>query len=288
MQSAPVSTPSTSSKWQQLVEGMPRPDKEEKILQNIAEGQVEKIVAELRAGGREAVVALVDMLVEPGGERTDSPVRHALHAMVIDAGRRGDEQRGAIAAALASTLRDRDRPAGVKAFVVQQLRLCGTAAEAPALARLLADEQLSPDAVMALLAIRAGAAEQFRGALPDLAGPQRVAVIQALGLLGDAESAVALRRAVARDSDPVARLEAAWALAKVGDAASVEEVLKLADQAAGFDRTRATDACMLLAENLAVAGKRAEAAKIYTHLRDTRTDASETYIRNVAGRALHR
>jgi hypothetical protein len=281
-----VSTQTTASRWGQLMAGMPRPDKQEKILQDVAEGQVEKIVAELLAGGRDAVVALVDMLAEPGGEPSDSPARHALHAMAIHASRPGDERRGATAASLASTLSDRDRPAGVKAFVVQQLKLCGTAAECPGLGKLLADDQLSNDAAMALLAIGGKSVEQFRAALPDVTGPQRVAVIVALGRLKDLESAVPLRRAAARDPDPVARLEAAWALANMGDAGSAEVVLKCADEVRGFDRTHATDACLLLAENLAAAGRKADAAAIYRRLRGTRTDRSEAHVRDAAERAL--
>ena len=282
-----VSTPSTPSRWEQLVAGMPRPDKEEKILQHVEEGQVEKIAADLYAGGREAVVALVDMLVEPGaGERTDSPARHALHALVIHAGRLGDEQRRATAAALASTLSDRDRPTAVKAFVIRQLELCASASEAGALGKSLGDEELSGDAAMALQAIGAGAAATFRAALPDLAGPRRVAVIQALGRLKDLDSAGPLRRAAGRDPDPVARLEAAWALANMGDPESADVVIESADRARGFDRTRATNACLLLAENLAAAGRNTDAAAIYRHLRDTRTDPAEAYVRDAAARAL--
>ena len=109
-----VSTPTTSSKWQQLVARMPRPDPEDKILQDIEEGQVEKIVAELQAGGHEAVVALVEMLHEPERDRTDSPARHALHALVMHAGGLGDGQRRAVAAALASSLHDREQSRDVK------------------------------------------------------------------------------------------------------------------------------------------------------------------------------
>lgn len=286
MQPEPISTPSTDSKWQRLVDQMPRPDKEEKILQNVAEGQVEKIAAELHAGGPEAVVALVDMLAESGAGQTDSPTRHALHALVIHVGKLPGEERSRTAGALASTLNDRERPAEVKRFVTQQLQLCGSAAVAPALGQLLSDEQLSADAAMALLAIRVGAAEQFRAALPDATGAQRVAVIQALGSLKDLQSAAPLRRAAARDPDPVARLEAAWALANMGDPGSADVVLKYADEARGFDRIRATHACLLLADNLSAAGRKADAAAIYRHLRDTRVGPSEAHVRGVAERAL--
>src|SRR5688500_11470375 len=127
-----VSTPTTSSKWQQLVGRMPRPDPEDKILKNVEEGQVEKVAAELLAGGREAVAALVGMLVEPGAEGSDSAIRHALHALVIHAGGQGDAQRRSVAAALVAALPDEGRP-GARSFVVQQLALCGDRDVAPAL-----------------------------------------------------------------------------------------------------------------------------------------------------------
>ena len=265
---------------------MPRPDPQEKILQDVEEGQVEQVVAELRAGGPEAVHALVDMLAEPGAAESDSPVRHALHALVMHAGGLAAPDRWAVAVSLATALTNRERPAEVKRFIIRQLQLCGGASVAAALGECLRDEGLYQDAAMALLAIRQGAAEQFRAALPDAAGPRRVAVIQALGTLKDAEAVPALRRTADRDPDPVARLEAAWALASIGDPASAAIVLKLADEGSGFDRVRATKASLLLAENLSAAGRKEDAAKVYRHLRDTRSDPSEDYVRRVADRAL--
>jgi HEAT repeat protein len=152
--------------------------------------------------------------------------------------------------------------------------------------KLLSDDQLYQDAAMALLAIREGAAEQFRAALSDLAGPQRVAAIVSLGTLKNPDSAEALRRTAERDPDPVARQQAAWALAHIGDAGAAPLVLKLADESEGFERVRATKACLLLAENLSASGRKQDAGKIYQHLRDTRTGPEERYVREVAERAL--
>jgi HEAT repeat protein len=283
-----ISTPTTPSKWAQLVAQMPRPDKGDKTLKNVAEGQVEKLVAELAAGGREAVVALVDMLAEPAEGPSDSPVRHALHALVMHAGGLGDERRRAVAAALASTLNDRERSAGVRKFVVRQLELCGGPEVTPALGRFLRDDELSNDAAMALLAIRTGAAEQFRAALADLVGPQRVAAIVALGTLRDAQSVDALRGAARRDPDPVARLEAAWALANLGDAASADAILAVAEDANGFDRDRASSACLLLAENMLAAGRRDQAVAIYRRLLDTRKEPVDAHVRAAAERGVAR
>jgi HEAT repeats len=274
---------SAATKWQDLVSQMPRPDPEDKILKNVEEGQVEKIAQELHAGGREAIAALVGMLVEPGSDKSDSQARHALHALVVHVGGLGEEQRRSLASMLAAELA-KDRPAGVRSFLVHELRWCGGREATATLGKLLRSDELYQDAAMALLAIRDGAAEQFRAALADLTGPQRVAAIQALGTLKDAPSADSLRRTVSSDSDPVARLSAAWGLANIADAGAADLLLKLADEAQGFDRVRATDACVLLAENLSASGRREDAARVYRHLRDARPQ--EPYVRDVATKVL--
>ena len=262
---------------------MPRPDPEDKILKNVEPGQVEKVAAELLAGGREAVVALVGMLAEPGAEGSDSPVRHALHALVIHAAGQGDAQRRAVAAALASTLADEGRPAAVRSFVVQQLELCGDREVAPALGALLANDELYADAAMALISIGGdGARDQFRAALGDATGPRRVAVIQALGRLRDAASAEALRRTAAREPDPTARHAAAWALGNIGDPASADLLVEAAGQAKGHERTEAADACLLLLENLSRAGRTKEADALRDRLVAMWSDPADRHLRDAA------
>jgi len=284
MQSPPeVSTPSTTSRWAQLVARMPRPDPEDKILKNVEPGQVEKVAAELLAGGREAVAALVAMLTEPGAEASDSPVRHALHALVIHACREGDAQRRAAAAALTSMLSDEARPPAVRSFVVQQLALCGDRDAAPALGALLADEQLYADAVMALLSIGGGSAsDQFRAALGDATGSRRVAVIQALGTLRDAASADALRHAAARDPDRSARLAAVRALGSIGDPAAADLLVEAAGQAKGHERVESANACLLLLENLARAGRAKEADALHARLRAMWAGPADRHLRDAA------
>ena len=279
-----VSTPTTSSKWQQLVDRMPRPDPEDKILKNVEEGEVEKVAAELLAGGREAVAAMVGMLLAgPGAAGSDSPVRHALHALVIHAGGQGDAQRRTVAAALASTLADEGRPGAVRAFVVQQLSLCGDREAAPALGALLADDGLYAEAAMALLSIGGdGARDQFRAALGDATGPRRVAVIQALGTLRDAASAEALRRTAARDPDPTARHAAAWALGNIGDPASADLLVESAGQAKGHERTEAANACLLLLETLSRAGRTKDADALLDRLRALWGDPADRHLRDAA------
>jgi HEAT repeat protein len=150
--------------------------------------------------------------------------------------------------------------------------------------QLLADEALAEYAAQALLTIRDGAAEQFRAALPRATGRQRLPVVQALGVLRDAPSADNLKP-LATDKDADVRRAAVWALANLGDVGSADLLLKAAD-GEGYERIEATPACLLLAENLLAAGSRKEAVRIYTHLRDTRTEPAEAYVRDAAARGL--
>lgn len=235
--------------------------------------------------GREGVAGVVAMLKDVD-DGSDYKARYVLHGLAQYAGRPGKEAaRTMLAGALASQLGG-DRPKGAQGFVARQLHVMGGKEAAPALGKLLADPDLAEYAAQALLAIRAGAAEEFRKALPDLKGAQRLTAIQALGVIGDAESTEALRKAAADESAEV-RLAAVWALARIGDAGAVDLALKAADVAEPvFERIKATSNALLLAEKLLAAGKKAEAAKIYGRLKETRTDASEAYVRDAAQEGL--
>jgi len=63
-------------------------------------------------------------------------------------------------------------------------------------------------------------------------------------------------------------------------------VIKAADVDPGYERIKATSNALLLAERLLAAGKKAYAVKIYAHLKETRTDPSEKYVRDIAAGAL--
>jgi len=283
-----------SANLKELVDAMPSPSKRAErttppergrppdrpgILSDADKAAMEKALAEIHAGGRDNVVALVGMLV-PEDPPADSKVRHALHALATKvSGMKGDDRK-AFAEALASTLAD-ERPREVRQFIVRQLQLCGGKEAAPALGKLLSDEALAADATTALLAVRDGAAEQFRAALPKSEGRTRVGMINALGLLKDADSAAPLREAV-NSSQREEREAAAWALASIADAGSADLLLKTADAAQGFDRTAATNACLLLAENLSAAGKKAEARKIYSHLWERPSEVPEDHVKQAA------
>lgn len=254
--------------------GLPSPADAEKV---------DKALAEILADGKDSLVGLVGLLVEPG-KGNDAKARYLLHALAVRVGGGKDEKnRQQYAEALASTLGG-DRPKEVQRFVVRQLQVGGGKEVAPALGKLLTDEELCNEAAQALVAIRTGAAEPLRTALPKATGKAKLAIVQALGVLADAGAAAELRK-LATDKDSAVRQAAVWALANSGDAASVEVVIKAAD-AEGYERIAATKSCLLLAEKLLAAGKKREAARIYTHLLDTRKDNSEEYVREAAERGL--
>ena len=226
------------------------------------------------AAGKEGVVAVIGMLkaVDDG---SDYKARYVLHALAQLVGRPGKEAaRTIVAEALAA------QPNG---YCARQLQVCGTKNQAPALGKMLADPEICEYAAQALLAIREGAVEEFRKALPDLKGPSRLTVLQALGVLADAGSADAFKAAIA-DPDADVRLSGGWGLARIGE--GVDLVLKAADVDPGYERIKATSNALLLAERLLAAGKKADAAKVYAHLKETRTDPSEKYVRDIAAAAF--
>ena len=267
----------------ELVAKFPTPAAKDGKLAEVDKAATDAALAELAAGGRDAVTGLVGMLA-PADKGGDGKARHALHALVTHvAGLKDDGKRKAVAEALVATL-DGDRPAEVKAFVIQQVQLIGGKEVTPALGKLLADDALREPAAQALLAIRTGAAGEFRRFLPTATGKARLTVIHALGALRDPTAAAEVRKLLT-DSDRDTRLTAAWAVANAGDGGSAEALLRLADKAEGYERAKATQACFLLAERLA-ATDQAAATGIYTKLHQTRIDPDEAHVRAAAARGL--
>ncbi len=236
----------------------------------------------LRAMGAEGVTGLVDLL-KPDAEGGDVHVRHCLHGQAMRAGGWPEKDRQAFTKALAGTLKG-DHPKQAKGFVIRQLQVAGGAEVAVMLGEWLLDDELWEDAAQALLAI-GDTAEQFLKALPNAKGKQLLTIVQALGVLKVNNAAERIRELVTTD-DAGLRQVATRALADMADAGAVDTLLKAADVAKGFDRTKQTGACLQLAENLLALGRRKEATRIYQHLRDTRKDSAEIHIREAAERGL--
>jgi len=243
----------------------------------------EKIHDAVFAGGKEAILALIGMLGE-GNDPANYRPRYLLHGMAVYACRPGKQAQRALLIDVFTSELAGEQPNAVKAYLVRELEVCGDKTAVPALGKLLNDQTLGDPAAKALTAIREGAADEFRSALGRAQGERKLAIIQALGVLKDAASVAALK-AAAGNGDGDLKLAAAWALANIGEASAVDAVLGVAD-GEGLMRIKGTQAALVLAENLASGGNKAAARQIYEHLRQTRTDRSEEYVRQIAQAAL--
>jgi len=276
----------TTEQLKLLVGQIPDPDKDGRYanLDKDKVEQIEKVVAQLRKGGRDAVLGLIDMLVEPG-KGDDVKAHFALHLLVVHVTQKGSEQsRADFAQAVASQIGG-DRPKAVQKYLIEQLQLTGTKAVVEPLGKALLDPELCDTAARALAAIRDGAADQLLAALPKVQGRGRLSVIEKLAVLRADRAADAFKQAL-EDSDPGVRIGAAWGIARLADASAAEALLKCAEVHAGWERINETDACLALAEGLVAAGKKSAAAAVYAHLQKTRTDPSERHVREAAGRGL--
>jgi len=273
-----------SDKLKALVDQMPNPDGRGMYCTDIDKEKIEKAVAEIHQGGRENILGLIEMLGEPGTEEDVKPhyALHCLanHVLIIKDENARRQLSETLISQLGGNLSDYN-----KAFLCQELQWAGRREATAALGKLLLDEQLLEPAAMALVAIRDGAAEQLRAALPQAKGKCRLNIIDGLAALGDAQSAGALKQALA-DADSEVRIAAGAGLAKIGDPSAADALLKAAEVGPGWERIQATKNCLVLAEKLTAAGNKAEAVKIYSRLRDTRKDPSERYVRQAAEAAL--
>jgi hypothetical protein len=236
----------------------------------------------LRAMGAEGVTGLVDLL-KPDAEGGDVHVRHCLHGQAMRAAGWPEKDRQAFTKALAGTLKE-DHPKPAKGFVIRQLQVAGGVEVAVILGEWLLDDELWEDAAQALLAI-GDTAEQFLKALPKAKDKQLLTIVQALGVLKVNNAAERISELVTAD-DASLRQVAARALADMADAGAVDTLLKAADTAKGFERTKQTGTCLQLAENLLALGRKKDAARIYKHLRDTRKDPDEAHIHEAAEQGL--
>ncbi len=267
-----------------LVNQMPDPDQRGMYCTDIDKEKIEGAIRSILKGGRENIIGVIDMLVEPGNG-DDVKAHYALHCMALHVCTvDNDRPRRRFARTLASQIGG-DRPKEVQKYLIQQLQVAGDKEVVEALGGVLVDEELCEPAAQALAAIGDGAAEQFLKALPKVRGKSHLTILQNLGVVRASESVGELKKAVG-DEDEAVRMAAVWALANIGDADSANMLLKAADQADGWERIQATKACLLLAEKLRAAGSNNEAVRIYKHLRDTRTKPSERYVSDAAKTGL--
>jgi hypothetical protein len=273
-----------SENLKDLIDQMPDPDRQGMFCTGIDKEKIERAIAEIQKGGKDNVLALIDLLAEPGSG-DDVKARYALHCLGNFALQQKNEPaRRNYSEALASQLGG-GRPRGVQAYLCQELQYAGRREAVAALGKLLADEQLVDAAALALVAIKDGAPEVLRAALPEAAGRCRLVIVHSLAELADAQAGDVFLKALTDPAREV-RLAAGAGLARIGEARGAGLLLKATQSQTGWERIQQTKHCLVLAEKLAAAGKKTPAVRIYKALHGGRNDPSETYIREAAERGL--
>jgi HEAT repeat protein len=235
--------------------------------------------------GPQGIKDLAVLIVEPGAV-DDSKARTAFHGLAMYVSRPGaDAERKMFSETVAGLLGGK-APNSVKSFYLTQLRLAGLPEAAPAAGALLLNEELCDYAAQTLVTIGGeDAAMALVRALPKATGKCRLTIIQNLGAVRSAYAGPELLKAVG-DADREVRLAALWALANIGDPKAVDAILKAVGAESVYERAKAADAALLLAQRLSGGKLAKEAEQIYRTLWKTRTGEKDRHIRCAAIRGL--
>jgi hypothetical protein len=151
-------------------------------------------------------------------------------------------------------------------YVCAQLALIGSAGSVQGLGALLADEQRSDAARLALEAIPGSeSAWALRDHLPRLDPRCRIGAIRSIGARRDAES-VPLLAKVLDDSDPEISSAAIAALGAIGHSEAARILRTRKPSAPASKKTEMADALLVCAEHLLATGRKGEALAIYNEL----------------------
>lgn len=182
----------------------------------------------------------------------------------------GAADSGADKARQALSVLQSDAPPADKAFACKQLAIWGGPEAIPALAPLLADEQLASWARIALEAIPDPASDAvLREAAQRLTGLRLVGVINSIGVRRDRQ-AVALLTAKLKDPDPEVAAAAAVALGHIGGEPAARALSAALASAAGAPesvRSAVAQGAILCAERFLADGQTSPAQALYDAVR---------------------
>jgi HEAT repeat protein len=179
---------------------------------------------------------------------------------------RGQDPNARDEVSLLAVLRS-DAPAADKALACKSLAVYGSARAVPDLARLLADEQLSSWARIALEAIPGPEVDEaLRQAAESLQGKLLVGVINSIGVRRDPLS-VELLSARLRDDDRSVASAASAALGRIGDKAAAQVLRNALANAPNEIRNDIAEGCIVCAELLWTSGQTALAVDLYDDVR---------------------
>ena len=158
-------------------------------------------------------------------------------------------------------------PGAEKALACKRLAVYGQADAVPALAPLLADEQLASWSRIALEAIPGSAADKaLREAMPKLQGKLLVGVINSIGVRRDAKAVGDLADKL-KAADAEVAAAAAVALGRIGGDKAAKALEKALGSAPVGNRSVMAQGCILCAERFLAEGKSAKAVKLYDTVR---------------------
>lgn len=167
----------------------------------------------------------------------------------------------------AISLLQSDAPAAEKAMACKQLAVYGSADAIPALAPLLANEELASWARIALEVIPGSAADKaLREAMPKLQGKLLVGVINSIGVRRDPKAVGALVSKL-KAADVEVASAAAVALGRIGGDKAAKALAKALVTAPDRIRSAVAQGCILSAEQFLAEGKHAKATKLYDTIR---------------------
>jgi len=150
-----------------------------------------------------------------------------------------------------------------------RLKRIGTGRSVPALAALLADEQLSHSARYALEPMPSGkAGRALTDALAKTYGLTRVGIVISLGCRGEKRAVLPLVKLL-KDPDPQVAAAAARALGQIGGAKARKALQTAVASPAGPVHDAVVDACLRCANRLLAEGSESKALTVFRGLYDT-------------------
>ncbi|TVQ02362.1 MAG: DUF1080 domain-containing protein [Balneolaceae bacterium] len=211
--------------------------------------------------GSDAVQVLASLLSDPS-VGSDTQARFAVTSMANYVARPGAEaEREEFEAALLDEI-NKDRPAGVKRFLIDQLKLVGSDEAVSVLEPLLRDPHYHQLALDVLFVIASDEARNaIRNTVPHIDGNLKVAAIKSLGELRDAGSVDMLQLYAASDRWPYQRM-ALFALSEIGQPGSSQLFRDAIDQQDGFRKTELSGHYLNYAGSLVGNGHHEEGRRI--------------------------
>ena len=160
-----------------------------------------------------------------------------------------------------------DAPKSEKAITCKQLAIYGTEQAVPALAPLLADNELASWARISLEAIPGPAAEAaLRDAIDNLQGRLLVGVINSIAVRRDVQAVDTLVQKL-DDANASVASAAAVALGHIGGEKAAKALTKSLANAPTAVRSALAEACILCAESFLTDDQTAQAVKLYDTVR---------------------